>query len=376
MKGEKELLLRKSQKRESIKTRKPILVIHGGAGVFDRSKSTPEQRKIYKSALTEALLAGHVVLKGGGSAMDAAVAAVTSMEDCPLFNCAKGAVFNIAGKNELEASIMLSRPPKNTQIPATRRGFSAALLTQTKNPSHLVQQLYLRPDLAPHAFLSGSTAEVELGHKQLGLELVDPSYFYTKQRWKEHRRGLGLPVEDCSSEAPHVSPIDLMPTGTVGAVALDSEGCIAVITSTGGRNNKLVGRLGDTPSMGSGFWAEEWNVDPRPRWISRLLHRFKFGVKTKNCAVGISGTGDGDYFIRQATCATLGARMKLLGESVQDAADNVVNHLQEDGGIGGVIALDMEGNVAFALNCNGMYRGLIKDDGIPLTAIFNDDVLD
>ncbi|KAG8768242.1 hypothetical protein FRC20_007680, partial [Serendipita sp. 405] len=370
MKGEKEPLIPNFTRRKSKKTRKPVLVIHGGAGIFDKSKSTPEQRGMYKSALRAALLAGHKILSAGGSAMDAAVAAVTCMEDCPLFNCAKGAVFNVAGKNELEASIMLSCPPStHPYIPTTRRGFSATLLTQTRNPSHLVQQLYLRPDLAPHAFLSGSTAEVELGHQKLGLELVDPSYFYTEQRWREHRRGLGLPEEPFPRGYPEgmhkqesklndspLPPLDMMPTGTVGAVALDVDGCIAAVTSTGGKTNKLVGRIGDTPSMGSGFWAEEWNTSPQPLWVHRFLRRFNLYAKHQNRAVGVSGTGDGDYFIRQATCATLATRMKLLGESVQDAADDVVNHLRENGGIGGVIALDKKGNIAFAINCSGMYR--------------------
>ncbi|CCA71649.1 related to asparaginase 2 [Serendipita indica DSM 11827] len=359
---------------------KRCLVIHGGAGIFDKSRSTPEQREIYKSALRVALIAGHSVLVAGGSSVDAAVAAVASMEDCPLFNCAKGAVFNVAGKNELEASIMVSRPPSSlSHIPQARRGFSATLLRQAKNPSRLVQGLYERPDLVPHAFLSDATAEVELGKAKLGLELVDPSYFYTEQRWREHRRGLGLPEEplpfppDLSSPEVPREPIDLMPTGTVGAVALDDEGCIAVVTSTGGRTNKLVGRIGDTPSMGSGFWAEEWDK-PR-KGLSRFFSCLLGYSRNKRHAVGVSGTGDGDYFIRQATCATLGSRVKLLGESLQKASDNVVQHLEEDGGVGGVIALDSKGTIVFALNCSGMFRGLIRDDGRPLTAIFKEDVL-
>ena len=195
---------------------------------------------------------------------------------------------------------MVSRPPSSlSHIPPTRRGFSTTLLTQTKNPSRLVQGLYERPDLVPHAFLSGATAEVELGEAKLGLELVDPSYFYTEQRWREHRRGLGIPEEPLpypsappgSPQIPR-EPIDLMPTGTVGAVALDEEGCIAVVTSTGGRTNKLVGRIGDTPSMGSGFWAEEWSK-PR-KGLSRLLSRLFGHSSYKERALGVSGTGDGD----------------------------------------------------------------------------------
>jgi beta-aspartyl-peptidase (threonine type) len=194
---------------------------------------------------------------------------------------------------------MVSRPPSTlANIPVSRRGFSATLLTQTKNPSLLVQELYARPDLAPHAFLSGSTAEVGLGHKKLGMELIDPSYYFTEQRWREHRRGLGLPEEPLphhlESIEEEIPSLDLMPTGTVGAVALDCEGCIAVVTSTGGKTNKLVGRIGDTPSMGSGFWAEEWKV--KRSIFSRICHRIlrKEHLKHSMRAVGTSGTGDGD----------------------------------------------------------------------------------
>lgn len=199
---------------------------------------------------------------------------------------------------------MCSKPPSTHQsIPSSRRGFSATLLKRTKNPARLVRELYLRPDLAPHAFLSDSAVEVELGHKQVGTELVDPSYFYTEQRWREHRRGLGLPEDQDQScpkfnagndESKQDPPLDLMPTGTVGAVALDKDGCIVAVTSTGGKTNKLVGRIGDTPSMGSGFWAEEWTRKRGffPRIWRTLLK--KDDSKSKTRAVGVSGTGDGD----------------------------------------------------------------------------------
>lgn len=192
---------------------------------------------------------------------------------------------------------MVSRPPSSlSDIPSSRRGFSATLLTQTKNPSLLVQGLYTRPDLAPHPFLSGPTAEVELGHKELGTELVDPSYFFTEQRWREHRRGLGLPEEPLphhvQSGDSSLPILDLIPTCTVGAVALDHEGCIVVITSTGGKTNKLVGRIGDTPSMGSGFWAEEWTV--KRSLLRRICSQILGKGSYKRRSVGISGTGDGD----------------------------------------------------------------------------------
>ncbi|KAF8891687.1 nucleophile aminohydrolase [Infundibulicybe gibba] len=360
-----------------------VLVIHGGAGTMTKQGSTPAQQAAYKAALRASLYAGYEVLSRGGEAMDAVVAAVSVMEDNPLFNSGKGAVFNLAGKepghqslvqNELETSIMLSKPPaSHPNIPTNRRGLGVALLTRARNPSRLVRSLYLSPSLAPHTFLSGPTAE-EIG-QSLGEELVDPSYFFTERRWKEHRLGLGLPVEPyppgTGHDVPDTEPLDQMPTGTVGAVALDIRGCISVLTSTGGRTNKLVGRIGDTPHMGAGFWAEEWKSSG---WI-RQLWAMVSGKESPH-AVGISGTGDGDYFIRSSTASTIANRMKFLHEPVQKAAKRAVEDLFQEDGLGGVIALDSLGNVAMPLNCPGMYRGVIREDGIAQTAIFDDDVLE
>ncbi|CUA78002.1 beta-aspartyl-peptidase (threonine type) [Rhizoctonia solani] len=335
----------------------PVLVIHGGAGLLLKKNSTPAQRELYKEGLRKALVAGNNVLQSGGQALDAVVAAVTVMEDSPLFNAAHGAVFNTAGKNELEASIMLSHPPpSHPSIPASRKGFSLTLLTRAKNPSQMVRALYLEPSLAPHAFLSGSTAE-ELGH-QVGQELVDQSYFWTEHRWREHRRGLGLPetpIPGKPNEEMPYPPLDQLPTGTVGAVALDVNGHIACCTSTGGKTNKLVGRVGDTPSMGSGFWAEAW---------------------TETEAVGVSGTGDGDYFIREATAVDIAKRMRYQGKSLRSAAQEAVEDLRQAGGMGGVIALDNLGNVEMPMNSTGMYRGMIDSKGKAKVAIFDDDLLE
>ncbi|GBE81372.1 asparaginase [Sparassis latifolia] len=351
---------------------KYTLVIHGGAGTMERHSSTPELQVQYKTALSNALLAGYAILSAGGEAMDAAVAAVSSMEDCPLFNSGKGAVFNVDGKNELEASIMLSTPPStHPSIPPTRRGVGLTLLSHTRYPSQLARALYLAPDVAPHTMLSGTTTET-LGEK-MGVQMVDPSYFFTEQRWREHRRGLGLPEEPLPypSEGPDVPQnLDHLPTGTVGAVALDVRGCIAAVTSTGGRTNKLVGRVGDTPSMGAGFWAEGWRIEG---WAQRAWRKVQ--GKGATVALGVSGTGDGDYFIRLATASTIGRRMRYLGESLETAACHCVEELRRDGGVGGVISLDNEGNVAMPLNCSGMYRGVVREDGAPKTAIFDDDEL-
>ena len=195
---------------------------------------------------------------------------------------------------------MLSKPPSShLEIPISRRGSSLTLLTRTKNPSHAVRSLYLSPSSTPHPFLSGEAAEAIAS--SLGTELVDPSYFFTESRWREHRRGLGLP-EESSSDLSNLDntadsvdiPLDQLPTGTVGAVALDIRGCIASVTSTGGRTNKLVGRIGDTPHMGAGFWAEEWAAKGWRTWVNKLLP----GSRSRIRAVGISGTGDGDVRLR------------------------------------------------------------------------------
>ncbi|KAL5485117.1 hypothetical protein ACEPAI_7759 [Sanghuangporus weigelae] len=371
--AEKRPLLGQTSSEKIVLKAKPVLIIHGGAGTMTRDGSTPERREAYKKALRVALLKGHEVLMTGGDAIDAAAAAVGIMEDCPLFNCAKGAVFNVAGENELEASVMLSKPPaSHPNIPTNRRGMSLTLLTRTRNPAQTARLLYLSPESTLHPFLSGSAAE-EIA-QSLGDIPVDPSYFFTEARWREHRRGLGLPEEPL----PHTpdseddgKPIDdTMPKGTVGAVALDVNGCIAAVTSTGGRTNKLVGRIGDTPHMGAGFWAEEWGVSGF-KGIWRKIMK-----KGRKRAVGISGTGDGDYFIRYNAAASIADRMKFLGESVQKASANVVRTLGENEGTGGVIALDEQGNYALPLNSTGMYRGVIKSDGVPKVAIFSDEELE
>lgn len=244
---------------------------------------------------------------------------LTAPADCPLFNSGKGAVFNVDGKvndfriavllpahiestqNELESSVMLSKPPRSyPDIPTNRRGLSLTLLTRTRNPARTARRLYLSPESTPHPFLSGAAAE-KTAHN-LGDTPVDPSYFYTEARWREHRRGLGLPEEPLPfppEEEESVILDDTMPKGTVGAVALDANGCIASVTSTGGLTNKQAGRIGDTPHMGAGFWAEEWKIRGILKRTWRRLHK-----KGTTQAVGISGTGDGDVSLQNHSQTT------------------------------------------------------------------------
>ncbi|KAG8937591.1 hypothetical protein FRC00_003630 [Tulasnella sp. 408] len=215
------------------------------------------------------------------------------------------------------------------------------LITHLRNPSKAARALYLNPKLVPHAALSGATAESIA--EGLGEELVDSSYYFTEERWRQHRRGLGLPDEPAAStDNPNLvddSELDYLPKGTVGAVCLDRRGCIAAVTSTGGKTNKLVGRIGDTPTFGCGYWAEEWLTEG---WLRRVWRRLR--GKGDSQAVGVSGTGDGDYFLRLASASTVAARMKLNNESVRVAASRVVQDLKLHGGEGGLIALDGQGN--------------------------------
>ena len=199
---------------------------------------------------------------------------------------------------------MLSKPPsRHPHIDPSRRGMALTLLTRVRNPSKAVRALYLEPTSAPHATLSGSAAESLC--EPMGIELVDPSYFFTKERWRQHREGLGLP--DIENHSPFND--NYLPKGTIGAVCLDKNGCIAVVTSTGGKTNKLVGRIGecpslvytmsnggvgDTPTFGCGFWAEEWCP-------SRWWHRFWPSARKRARGVGVSGTGDGDVSIRRTS---------------------------------------------------------------------------
>jgi L-asparaginase / beta-aspartyl-peptidase len=294
------------------------LAIHGGAGTILRENMTPEQEEAYKQALGEALDAGEAVLKRGGSAMDAVEAAIVIMEDSPLFNAGKGAVFTSEGTNELDAAFMDGR---------TLEAGAVAGVTTIKNPIRLARAVMTN---SPHVMMSGSGAEQFA--EQQGLELVAPDYFFTQQRWDGLQKAKAREQES-SNHRKGTFKDDKF--GTVGCVALDKDGNIAAGTSTGGMTNKRFGRIGDAPIIGSGTYAN-------------------------NASCAVSCTGHGEFFIRYTVAHDVAALMSYKGLSLAEAADLVINtKLKEAGGEGGLIAIDRAGRIAMPFNSAGMYRGYV-----------------
>ena len=314
------------------------IVIHGGAGTINRKDMTSEQDQAYRAALKRALETGYAVLKQGGKSLDAVQAAIRVMEDDPLFNAGKGAVFDHEGKNELDAAIMDG---------TTLKAGAVAGVQHIKNPIDLAR---LVMDKTPHVLLIGAGAE-EFAKSQ-GMAMVPQSYFFTRHRWDELQKDLkqeqagkgGSGKEDYPGTSGHGY-------GTVGAVAVDKHGDIAAGTSTGGLTNKYYGRVGDSPIIGAGTYA-----------------------KTRTC--GVSGTGTGEFFIRLDLAKTISDLMLYKGLSVQQAADQLVMHdLVDLGGVdsGGAIAMDHDGNIDMPFNTEGMYRGYIDTSGKEFVAIYRDE---
>ncbi len=303
--------------------KKIMLVIHGGAGTITRASMTPEQEQQYRSALEQALRTGHGVLMRGGTSVDAVEATIRVLEDNPLFNAGKGAVFTHEGKNELDAAIMNGRD---------KSAGAVAGVTIIKNPISAARAVM---EKSPHVLMAGRGAE--LFATKMGLEIVDPSYFWTEKRWKSLQHDL-IKDQQSSGEKKH---------GTVGAVALDQNGDLAAGTSTGGLTDKQFGRIGDSPIVGAGTYADN-----------------------ETCAVSASGVGE--YFIRWNVAYDIAALMKYRGMSVGDAANEVINRKLPKEGEGGVIALDRKGNFAMTFNSEGMYRGWIGPDGVPHVLIYKD----
>jgi beta-aspartyl-peptidase (threonine type) len=300
---------------------KYAVVIHGGAGVMGRLKENEAEQQKYLIKLEEALLLGEKLLKEGKAAEDVVVEVISMLENSPLFNAGKGAVFTAKGKNELDASIMNG---------ATLNAGAVAGVRDIKNPITAAREVMNNSE---HVFLSGKGAS-EFAKKQ-GLEMVDNKYFYTESRYQSLKQLQKRERERSSSDN----------TGTVGCAALDSRGNICAGTSTGGMTNKKYGRIGDSPVIGAGTYANN-----------------------KTCAV--SCTGHGEYYIRLGFARDISALMEYKKMSVEEACREEIRKLSELQGTGGVIALDAQGNIAMEFNTEGMFRGFIKSSGEKEIAIF------
>ncbi|MCI4567827.1 isoaspartyl peptidase/L-asparaginase [Lysobacter sp. CFH 32150] len=306
---------------------KTALVIHGGAGVIERNALSAADEKAIRADLDRALDAGNAILAKGGSALDAVEAVIVVLEDSPRFNAGKGAVFNAEGGHELDASIMEGH---------TRRAGAVAGVTTVRNPIKLARAVMER---SKHVMLAGTGAE-KFADTLPDIVRVPNTWFDTERRRKQ--------LDD--ARAKKTTAIDVPGTyfGTVGAVALDQNGHIAAATSTGGMTNKRWSRIGDSPVIGAGTYADE------------------------RC--GVSGTGWGEFYIRAAVAHDICARVAYRGDAIAVAAEEVVNKVVPAlGGDGGAIALDVDGNIAMPFNTSGMYRAWIKPDGSRGTAVFRDD---
>lgn len=300
------------------------LVIHGGAGIMDPGSIPPEKQNEYTYHLNKALTIGDSVLKQGGTSTEAVVRTISYLEDCPLFNAGKGAVFNWEGKNELDASVMEG---------ASLKAGAVSGVKTIKNP---IKAAVAVMNNSEHVFLSGKGAE-EFARKQ-GLEIVPNRYFYTKNRYESLRK-LKERERNRNQGDNH---------GTVGCVALDNMGNLCAGTSTGGMTGKRYGRIGDTPVIGAGTYAD-------------------------NATCAVSCTGHGEYFIRLGVARDVALQMDYLGLPLEKAAANVMKKLGALGGTGGFIALDRKGNLTMPFNTSGMFRGYIKSTGEKEIAIFATD---
>ena len=300
------------------------LIIHGGAGVIERGKLKPEKEKEIRAALQRSLDAGSAILGKGGSSLDAVEAAVKVLEDDPNFNAGRGAVFTYQGTNELDASIMDGR---------TRAAGAAAGISATKNPIGLARAVM---EDSPHVMLSGAGADQF--SKEQGLEQAPPEYFATPERRRQ--------LEEMKANKLSWFDVD-MKYGTVGAVALDTQGHVAAATSTGGMTGKRWGRIGDSPIIGAGTYADD-----------------------RACAV--SATGSGEYFIRVGATHEICARIRMKGEDAKTAAAAVIKEIGDLGGTGGVIIVTPKGEADWSFNSAGMYRGRASAQGSEV-AIFGDE---
>ncbi len=306
---------------------KYIMVIHGGAGTILKENMTPEKEILYRKTLENAIQRGYELLKEGKSSLDAVEASINILEDSPLFNAGKGAVFTHDGKNELDASIMEGK---------TLSAGAVAGVTTIRNPISAARAVMER---SGHVMMVGKGAEAFA--KEVGIEVVDPKYFWTQERWD----GLQQALKDDSARAVLDHGSKGLSTqnrdnkfGTVGAVALDLKGNLAAGTSTGGMTNKKYGRVGDSPIIGAGTYAN-------------------------NETVGVSCTGWGEFYIRNVAAYDVSALMEYKGLSIVEASKVVIDKIGKMGGDGGLIALDKSGNIAMPFNTAGMYRATIMENG-------------
>jgi L-asparaginase / beta-aspartyl-peptidase len=318
-----------------------VLVIHGGAGTILKKNMTPEKEKAYLDALKQALRSGYKILDKGGKALDAVEAAVRILEDNPLFNAGRGSVFTNEGKNELDASIMDGK---------TLAAGAVAGVTTIRNPITAARAVM---EKSGHVMMMGKGAE-KFASVQ-GLEIVNPKYFYTEERWKSFIRVRSEDPDsvelDHGNKTSGTTPVNHdSKFGTVGAVALDMEGNLAAATSTGGMTNKKYGRVGDAPIIGAGTYADN-----------------------NTCAV--SCTGWGEYFIRLVVAKSVCDLMAYKNISLKEAGDELImKKVPQLGGDGGLIAVDKNGNITMPFNTEGMYRGYIKADGKEVVNIYKEDL--
>ena len=309
----------------SVKETKIGLVVHGGAGTIERAKMTPEREREYRAGIENALRSGWEILQHGGSSLDATEAAVRTFEDDPLFNAGKGSVFTAAGTNEMDAAIMDGK---------TLKAGAVAAVQHVKNPIDLAR---LVMEKSPHVLMAGEGAENFA--KEHGVELVDAKYFFMQHRWDELQR------DKAKEKGAAGDKKFIISHGTVGAVALDRNGNLAAATSTGGKSNKLPGRVGDTPIIGAGTYAN-------------------------NATCAVSGTGDGEFFIMATVGHDVSALMEYRRKTVEEATIAVLDKIGKLGGTGGMIAIDRNGKMALPFNTSGMYRGYVDPNGKFVTEIF------
>lgn len=303
-----------------------VLAIHGGAGVTPRHDMTPEHEAAYHAALARVLRTGESILEAGGAALDTVTTAVAALEDEPLFNAGRGAVFTRDGAHEMDAAIMDGR---------NRQAGAVAGISGVRNPVHLARAVMERTD---HILMIGEGAMTIA--RDAGLAFEDDDYFFTQERWDSLQQSLRMEAEGTLDDDPSRRH------GTVGAVALDRAGNLAAATSTGGMTAKRTGRVGDSPIIGAGTFAD-------------------------NATCAVSATGDGEVFMRCVVAHEIDARMRHAGQSLAHAAEHVVQaDLAAHKGSGGLIAIDCDGNVVMPFNCEGMYRGSVREGETVQTAVY------